>query len=124
MALIDVSELLSDPDFLNYGLVCERNLLEIGVDGVARKTTKLIKFNAVVTPDTGEILDRTGEGERIKGRITIHTSFRLLDGAEGGTADIVRWDSKRFTVSNISNNMNWGRGFVSASCDVIPYTGV
>lgn len=124
MALLDVTDVLLDPDFADYDLQCERTQLEIGEDGVARKTSELTQFTGVVTPDTGETLERSGEGERIKGRITIHTKFALIDSAAGGTADIVHWKSNRYTVSNVSSNLHFGQGFVRASCDIIPKAGV
>lgn len=123
MALLDVTDVLFDPDFVDYGLVCERSAVKVGEDGIARTVTERIDFCAVVTPDSGDILERLEEGERIKGRITVHSHFELRDGAEGGTADIIEWRGKRYTVSNVSTLVNFGRGFVCASCDVIPYTG-
>lgn len=123
MALIDVTDVLFDPDFADTNIKVERSTLTVGDDGVARKEFKTIRFTGVVTPDTGDILERRGEGERIKGRITIHTKFELIDSAAGGTADIVQWRGKRYTVANVSNNMNFGKGFVRASCDVIPLAG-
>ena len=123
MALIDVSDILCDPDFADRGIVCERNIQTIGEDGMAHNETKRIKFTGVVTPDTGDLLERLDEGERVKGRITIHSQVPLRDGAEGGSADIVIWKGKRYTVSRISDLTNFGRGFTRASCDVIPFSG-
>ena len=123
MARIDVSDLLLDPDFADTGIICERSSQIIGEDGIARNETKRIKFTGVVTPDTGDLLERLDEGERVKGRITIHSRFPLRDGAAGGSADIIVWKGKRSTVSRVSDLTNFGRGFTRASCDVIPFSG-
>lgn len=123
MALLDVSEILFDPDFADTGIICERSIQAIGDDGMAINDLTMITFTGVVTPDMGDVLERVDEGERIKGRITIHSRFQLRDGAEGGSADIIVWKGKRYTVSKVSDLGNFGRGFTRASCDVIPFTG-
>lgn len=123
MALLDVTDILLDPDFMNTGLVCERIAQTVNDDGMGVNTTTLMPFAAVVTNDAGDILERIAVGERIKGNITIHTKFRLQDGADGLTADIVQWRGRRFTVTNVSDWSHFGRGFVAASCDIIPLAG-
>lgn len=123
MALLDVSDIILDPDFADTGIVCERATQTIGEDGMAHNETKRIKFTGVVTPDMGDVLERLDSGERVKGRITIHSRFPLRDGAEGGSADIIVWKGKRYTVSRVSDLTNFGRGFTRASCDVIPFSG-
>ena len=99
MALLDVSDILLDPDFMNTGLVCERNTQTIGLDGIAVNTPALTPFSGVVTSDNGDILQRGDFGERIKGSITIHTRFALIDGTTGFTADIVRWQGRRWHLT-------------------------
>ena len=123
MALLDVSDILLDPDFMNTGLVCERNTQTIGLDGIAVNTPALTPFSGVVTSDNGDILQRGDFGERVKGSITIHTRFALIDGTTGFTADIVRWQGRRYTVSSVNDWSHFGRGFVAATADLIPLQG-
>jgi len=123
MALLDVTDVLLDPDFMNTGLVCERTAQVVGSDGIAVNTPSFVPFSAVVTNDSGDILERIATGERIKGNITVHTQFVLNDGGAGYTADVVQWRGRRYTVSNVSDYSHFGRGFVAASCDLIPLAG-
>lgn len=123
MARLDVTEILTDPDFVDRGLICERSIQSVGTDGLAVNTTKSIKFMGVVTSDSGDILERMPGVERIKGSITIHSKFRLNDGAPGQTADVVQWQGRRYTVSNVNDYSHFGRGFVTATCDLIPLAG-
>lgn len=123
MALLDVTDVLLDPDFMDTGLMCERIAQSVNDDGMGVNTPTLIPFAAVVTNDSGDILERIAVGERIKGSITLHTKFTLQDGADGLTADVVRWRSRRFTVSNVGDYSHFGRGFVAANCDLIPLAG-
>lgn len=123
MARLDVSDVLLDPDFMDTGLVCERTVQTVGTNGIAVDTPTLTPFSGVVTNDSGDILERIAEGERTNGSITIHTTFVLIDGAAGYTADVVQWRGRRYTVSNVADYSNFGRGFVAASCDLIPLAG-
>lgn len=122
MALLDVSEVLNDPDFMD-ALVCERNAQTVGSNGRAVDTTTTTTFYGVVTSNTGSILERIAEGERIKDSITIHTQFQLIDGQTGFDADIVQWRGKRYTVTNVNDYSHFGAGFVCANCDLIPLAG-
>lgn len=123
MALLDVTEILSDPDFVTTGLICERPAQTIGSDGLAVNTLAQSTFVGVVTSADGDILDRMAVGERILGSITIHTRFILNDGSAGFSADIVTFAGRRYTVSNVNDYGHFGRGFVSAQCDLIPLAG-
>jgi hypothetical protein len=122
MALLDVSEVLADPDFADP-LVCERITQIVGSDGIAVNTPREIPFVGVVTTDTGAVLDRAAAGERVLETITVHTPFRLIAGEPGITADVARWDGRRYTVARVAKNSHFGRGFVAASCDLLPLSG-
>jgi len=123
MALLDVTDILADPDFMDTGLICERVAQSVNDNGLAVNTTKLKTFSGVVTSNSGDILDRLTDGERIKGSITIHTRFKLSDGSTGFTADIVQWMGARYTVSQANDYSHFGRGFIAANCDLIPLAG-
>lgn len=123
MALLDVTDIVQDPDFMDLGLVCERQAQTVDDYGIASVSARLIKFSGVVTNDSGDILTRIDAGERIRGSITIHSKFILNDGKSGYTADIVQWQGRRYTVSNVHDYSHFGRGFAAASCDLIPFSG-
>ncbi|WP_079218928.1 hypothetical protein [Herbaspirillum robiniae] len=123
MALLDVTEVLLDPDLMDVGIVCCRQDQTVGDDGMAVNTETQTPFAGVVTSDSGDILQRIAEGSRIVGSITIHTIFRIQDGAAGRDADEVIWDGRRYTVSNVNNYSHFGRGFVAATCDLKPLSG-
>lgn len=124
MAQLDVTEILLDPDFMDTGLVCKRSTQTVGDNGRATNTATSTPFAGVVTSDKGDILERIAGGERKKGSITIHTMFRLTAGSgEDSIADIVTWQGRDYTVSNVNDYSHFGRGFVAASCDLLPLAG-
>lgn len=124
MAQLDVTEILLDPDFMDTGLVCKRSVQTVGDNGRATNAVTSTPFAGVVTSDKGDILERIAGGERKKGSITIHTVFRLTAGSgEDSIADVVTWQGRDYTVANVNDYSHFGRGFVAASCDLLPLAG-
>ena len=123
MAFLDVSDILTDPDFMNTGLICERNVQTVGSNGIATNATTIMAFSGVVTSDNGDLLERNPDGERVKGNMTIHTRFPLDDGSAMNAADIVQWRGRRYTVTVVNDWSHFGRGFIVATCDLIPLSG-
>ncbi len=125
MAQLDVTEVLSDPDFADDTLVCERASVTTDTLGRDSATLTLLPFTGVVTSDAGALLKRMAMGERIEDSITIHTTFLLTagDATRQLTADTVRWKGKRWTVSAVNDYSHFGAGFVGVTCDLIPVGG-
>lgn len=122
MPLLDVSEVLNDPDFCQR-LICTRLKQTVGKNGLAVNTGINIPFTGVVTQLSGAELERNAVGELITGTILVCTRFRLTDGKVGLTADIVTVGVRRYTVTNIYNYSQYGRGLIEAVCDLIPLEG-
>lgn len=123
MALLDVTDVLLDPDFMDTGILCCRQDQTVGDDGRASNAEAQMRFAGVVTSDKGDLLQRLAEGSRIVGSITIHTKFRLMDGSAGRDADEVIWAGRRYIVSSVNDYTHFGRGFVAATCDLKPLSG-
>lgn len=123
MALLDVTDVLLDPDFMDTGLVCNRMTQTVDDHGRATNAPAPVTFAAVVTSDKGDILHRNADGSRINGSITVHTPFRLSDGSTGQDADEIVWQGRTYTVVNVNDYSHFGRGFVCATCDLKPLSG-
>jgi galactose-6-phosphate isomerase len=116
MALLDVSDVLLDPDFAD-SLICERITKTVGDDGLAVESKKTIRFTGVVTNDDGDRLRRLAEGEYVDGNIAVHCRLRLEE------SDVVVFMGRRHTVQNVLDYSHFGRGFVAAKCQIIPLAG-
>lgn len=55
--------------------------------------------------------------------IRIVTRFRLIDAKAGRTADIVTWRGREYTVTNVNDFTNWGRGFIEAHAELRNFSG-
>jgi galactose-6-phosphate isomerase len=122
MPLLDVAEILLDPDFVD-SLVCARMSQVVGDDGIAVDTPTSVPFFGVVTNNTGDLLMRMAEGSRINGSITVHSQFNLVAGSDGIDADIVTWNGRQYTVTSVGDWSRFGIGFTAANCELIPLSG-
>jgi galactose-6-phosphate isomerase len=122
MPLLDVSEILLDPDFVG-SLVCARQTQTVDDNGIATDTASTIPFYGVVTNNTGDLLMRLAEGSRINGSITVHSRFLLQAGSDGMDADIVTWNGRSYTVTSVGDWSHFGIGFTAANCELIPLSG-
>jgi galactose-6-phosphate isomerase len=125
MPFLDVSDLLTDPDFCER-LLCARQQQTVNGDGLAVNAPPLnLKFRGVVTAAKGYELKRDPEGELITGTIIVITRFRLRDGKSGPneSADIVQIGTRSYTVTNTQDYSRYGRGFIQATCDLLPLGG-
>ena len=131
MPLLDVTEILTDPDFVTLGLQCARQVQIVNEDGLATNNPVVFTFSGVVTSISGEVLNRLAIGERLNGRILICTRFRLMDGNSTNSADIVTIrncgcssaTALSYTVVQVYNYSKSGRGFVEAVCELLPLSG-
>jgi len=122
MPRLDVTDIILDPDFLTSDLMCVRTTEVINSGGVSVLNEVSSQFAGVVTSDEGDLLDRIEGASRSRGSIMVHTKFKLRESMTGFAADIVVWAGARYTVTRINNYSTYGRGFVAATCDLLPLT--
>ena len=114
MPLLDVTEVLNDPDFADVFSVLRRSeavgnngravITEQQTDGVVGVVT-IASPNDLVRFDAGQM---TGRG------IMIVTTFRLRASAQGVQPDQVIWDGATYTVKGIDPYHRFGAGFIEA----------
>lgn len=124
---LDVTEVLFDPEFMDT-IDVVRNTESVDEHGLTILTPQTIRrVKAVITQHNGDILRREMAGQHVEGSISVYTTFELTDGRDIGHkelgADLVVYPSgtgDRYTVTKINNYMRYGRGFVSATCELLP----
>lgn len=114
MPLLDVSELLTDPDFADTVTVY-RQAVTVSSTGRASKAETISTIVAVVTPDKWATLQRQAEGSNVSETITVITQFRLTATVGDQDADEIVWNGKRYVVIAVGDCSRYGAGFVEAS---------
>lgn len=116
MALIDVSELLTDPDFTNtVTLIRRASTVNTYGENVVTETQSTI--TAVVQGANTESLERVPEGARLSDLIDVYYKGQLTAESPSGYADIIVWGGKRYQVFEVVEDfMNFGAGFTKAVC--------
>ncbi|MHC3068679.1 hypothetical protein [Klebsiella pneumoniae] len=116
MALIDVSELLTDPDFTNtVTLIRRASTVNTYGENVMTETQSTI--TAVVQGANTESLERVPEGARLSDLIDVYYKGQLTAESPSGYADIIVWGGKRYQVFEVVEDfMNFGAGFTKAVC--------
>ncbi|NTY84011.1 head-tail adaptor [Citrobacter werkmanii] len=129
MPLLDVSDVLLDPDFMDTSLVCHRQVQTVDEDNFAKNTALDIPFSGVVTVDRSLEARRMAAGQNISGAILIVTQFRLTQGQPGTDstprldADIVTYNGRDYRVMFVDPYTSYSAGFVQAHCELVDFNG-
>ena len=114
MPLLDVTDVLSDPDFADTITVTRQ--VET-VDGHGRGQIGPQTFSnvtAVVTAGQGDVLKYFPEMVNVRGAVLIHTTFRLISASETTQADLVTWEGRTYQITELNDWSTFGAGFIMA----------
>ena len=118
MPILDVSELLDDPDFIQTISVIRIDQ-DVSAQGETQEDRLPFTVQAVCVPLTTQELSRMPDAEMLRGGITVYARFPLISGEASNTADIVVVNGRRYTVVNTNDYGAFGSGFVAATCAVV-----
>lgn len=120
MALIDVSDLLRDPDFTNV-VTLIRRAATVNTHGENVLTETSCMITAVVQGVNTEQLTKMPEGARMSDMINVHTRGQLYAESPNGYSDIIVWHGRRYQVYQVIEDfMNFGAGYTQAICVLEP----
>ena len=123
MPNLDVTEILSDPDFADFSLVVTRNVQIVDRQWFATNTPTSTTFTGVVTVDRSLEARRMQASQVVTGAILIVTTERLTQGQAGRDADIVTYQNRDYRVTFVDPYTAYGAGFVQAHCELLPFDG-
>lgn len=129
MPLLDVTEVLLDPDFADLSLFCRRQIQTTDDDNFPVNTQQEIPFSGVVTVDRSLEARRMAAGQNINGAILIVTQFRLTQGRKSAAdgpnldADLVVYNGGLYRVTFVDPYTRYGAGFVQAHCEFVGQEG-
>lgn len=115
MPLLDVSDLLSDPDIAGQAFTVVRNAVTVGMDGQGVASPQTTNAIGSVQPAKSSDVVRMPDGTWQTGTIVVRTTFRLSSGDANTKPDIIVLPSGvRYFVQNTDDWSDFGVGFVTA----------
>ncbi|MFJ6322264.1 MULTISPECIES: hypothetical protein [unclassified Rhizobium] len=122
MPLLDVTDVLSDPDFAD-AITVTRMVETVDTHGRGQLTPQQFpNVTAVVTAGQGDVLKYFPEMVNVRGAVLIHTTFRLTSASETTQADIVTWQGRDYQVTELNDWSTFGAGFIMAVGTVKQFT--
>ena len=118
MPMLDVSDVLDDPDF-NQMITVTRALKGVDDQGEATLTSTSENIIAVVAPITANELNRLPDAERLSGGCTVYCRYALFSGQGDYTADTVLCNGSQYVVVSVDDWEAFGGGFVTARCGLL-----
>lgn len=115
--MIDVSDLLLDPDFVEESAVSRLTRIavvnEYGENVISETQTYI---TASVQAGNGEILKRLPQATQLTDWITVYSKVVLNVDGVGKYPDIIVYKSRRYNVQLLTDFSNWGEGYTRADC--------
>lgn len=115
MALIDVSSLLSDPDFVDQiQHIFRRPTINSFGENLLTETCS----NTVgcVQPASGRVIQRLPEDLQVANLSSFWIKGDIIASAPGKYSDVLVFKGKRFQVQTVFDWSNWGEGYSEGTC--------
>lgn len=110
MALVDVSDLLVDPDFVNDMSLIHR-VPTIDIYGQQSLVETQVDTIGVAEPSSGRDLERLPDALRIKDVYTFWIKAQIVADGTSAYPDLILFNTNRYEVELILDWMNWAPGW-------------
>ena len=115
MALIDVTELLHDADFMDEIQIVSRGTAVNSLgENIVNESCR--SAYGCVQPATGKALQRLPEALRIADVSSFWIQGNITISGNGKYPDILIWNEKRYQVQFVFDWHNWGPGLTEGTC--------
>lgn len=114
--MLNISELINDPDFAQpTGFTVTRST-GAWVAGVFTVTTEQLAYTGTIIPATTKEIEMLPEADRVHGAVSVWTLAPLyvtrLDntntGEDGGLSDEITWDGKQWKIMQVRGFQDYG----------------
>ena len=121
MPLVDVVDLLSDPDVAGEDFQVLRTTRTL-INGRTVDTPSQLSAYGSIAPASGSQLLIIPEAERVGSFISVVTPFILQPLTNTTAPDQVIWNGGTYRVRTVKNWENFGQGFCEATCELVSMT--
>lgn len=111
MALLDVTDLLSDVDIAGDEITVTRNTRTVSTDGMTVDVPSVLTTYGNAQPSTGRQLQQLPEEQRVGAFMTFYVPITLIALSLTTASDIVTWDNDMYRIVHIMPWDNYGQGF-------------
>lgn len=115
MAQINVTELLSDPDFIDKIALVER-VPAVNSRGENTISEVSIPSFGVVQPASGKAIQRLPEALRVADMSSFWFKGEIIASEPGKYTSILVFKCRRYQVVNVFDWTNWGEGWTEGLC--------
>lgn len=115
MALLDVSEVISDPLFTTPVTLVRTEEFVNDLGEVTWRDAEKREISAVVTSDT-KTIERLPDALRRAGTILVRFLSKDFDVFQARGYDAVIWRDRRFVVKDAADYSHFGAGFIRMVC--------
>lgn len=115
MANVDVTSLLSDPDFVDKIQVVTR-VPRVNSQGENQLTEDTLNTIGSVQPATGKALQRLPEALRLENMSSFWFKGQIVASDPGKYPSILVFKGRRFQVKNVFDWSNFGQGYTEGLC--------
>jgi galactose-6-phosphate isomerase len=115
MAQIDVTDLLSDPDFVDILCLVTR---KPSINSFGENILQEVSVSTVgcVQPASGRVIQRIPESLRVSNMSSFWLKGEIIASAPGKYSSIIVFKGKRFQVQTVFDWTNWGQGYTEGVC--------
>lgn len=115
MAEIDVTDLMSDPDFVDKVSLVTRTPF---INSLGENTLKEVTLETVgcVQPASGRVIQRIPEAMRVANMTSFWIKGTIIASAPGKYSSILVFKGQRYQVQTVFDWSNFGRGYTEGTC--------
>lgn len=115
MALIDVTELLADADFVDTLTLIHRTptVNDFGENVVSEK---LVPTIGSVQPASGKTIQRLPDALRLQDVSSFWIKGVIISDGTTSYPDLIKWKGQNYAVQTVQDWSNWGQGWCEGTC--------
>ena len=123
MALINVDEILGDPDFFD-DFDATRFVRIVGDNGRVTDVPQNFTISACIQPATNQLLEQLPEASRLTtgSNIAIYTANELVALSDTYAGDVVHWKNRDYRVLNVNDWSDFGAGYYICIAQLLQLT--